>query len=57
MTEEQRQELRDLLQNLSEFESNVEVFVLMKDIQEALKLDITLREYKKIKKRARKRRI
>jgi hypothetical protein len=57
MTEEQRQELRDLLKNLSEFESNAEVFVLMSDIQEALKLDITLREYKKIKKRARKRRI
>lgn len=57
MTEEQRQELRDLLKNLSEFESNAEVFILMKDIQEALKLDITLREYKKIKKRDRKRRI
>ena len=57
MTEEQRQELRDLLKNLSEFESNAEVFILMSDLQEALKLDITLREYKKIKKRTRKRSI
>lgn len=57
MTEEQRQELRDLLKNLSEFESNAEVYLLMDDIQEALKQDITLREYKKFKKRARKKRI
>jgi hypothetical protein len=57
MTDEQREELRDLLRNLSGFESNAEVFILISDIQEALKQDITLREYKKNKKRIKKRHI
>lgn len=57
MTDQQREELRDLLRNLSGFESNAEVFILISDIQEALKQDITLREYKKNKKRIKKRHI
>ena len=54
MTAEQRQELLDLETNLSSFESNAEVQLLVHEIQEALTYNITLREYRKRKKRLRK---
>jgi hypothetical protein len=54
MTEEQQQELKDLLVNLNNFENNIEVQILISEIQSALSQGVTLREYRKRKKQEKK---
>jgi hypothetical protein len=54
MTDQQQQELKTLLSNLNNFDSNVEVQILISEINGALENNITLREYRKRKKQLKK---